>query len=161
MGCGKSTLGKKLANKLKIEFIDSDAEIEKKVGCTINEIFDTKGEEFFRNLEKEFLENLNLEKNFVLSTGGGMPCNYFNIDLLNQIGTTFYLKLSAFELTQRLLHSKKARPLTVNKNEDDLYQYIKSKLSERIPFYEKANFKIKGKEQNPTFIFEKLKEVKG
>ncbi|MFN5418433.1 MAG: shikimate kinase [Flavobacteriia bacterium] len=161
MGCGKSTLGKKIAKKLNIPFIDSDHEIERMEGISISEIFASKGEEYFRNLEHDFLVNLlntasSTSEKFVLSCGGGMPCFHENMQLLNQIGTTFYLKLSVQELAKRLTLAKSVRPLVKDKSAEELHSFIDDKLNERKGFYENANFILIGKEQNPTSILQKL-----
>lgn len=161
MGCGKSTLGKKLAKKLNIHFIDSDSEIERLEGIPVSEIFAKKGEEYFRQLEHDFLLQLKASQvhsnsSFVLSCGGGMPCFHDNMNLLQEIGTIFYIKLNAIELTKRLTLAKTIRPLVKGKSEDELLHFIQNKLAERSTFYEKANVVLSGKEQNPTSILQKL-----
>lgn len=93
MGAGKSGVGRKLANVLKYDFIDTDFYIEQKEGMKISEIFEQKGEDYFRALETSVLEELLAEKEHaVISTGGGMPLRNENAILLKQIGTVVYLK---------------------------------------------------------------------
>lgn len=121
MGCGKSTLGKKIAKKLNIPFIDSDQEIERLEGISVSEIFALKGEKYFRKLEHDFLLKLkesqsNTAEKIVLSCGGGMPCFFDNMQLLNELGASFYVKLSAFELAKRLTLAKTKRPLIQGKS---------------------------------------------
>lgn len=156
MGCGKSTLGKKLANKMNVQFLDSDKEIEKSVGFSVSEIFEKHGEDYFRKLEHEFLLKLKKEEKFVLSTGGGMPCFNDNIKLLKEIGDTIYLKLSPNELTRRLLAAKTKRPLVEQKSPEELLTFVSNKLEERNHFYLQASFILNGKEQNVKHILDLL-----
>ena len=128
MGCGKSTLGKKLANRLNIPFIDSDNEIEKIHKKTVGEIFGEHGESGFREMEMEFINTLDSLDGFVLATGGGMPCFNDAMTQLNEIGETFYLERSAKELAHRLSHAKKKRPLIEGLSNDDLLEFIEDKL---------------------------------
>lgn len=156
MGSGKSSLGKKIAKKLNYRFIDSDAEIEQVQQQSIPEIFKKKGEDFFRQLEADFIRSIPQDEPFVLSTGGGTPCYHDNLTFLKQIGIVFFLQLSSFELSQRLLQAKTQRPLITGKNEEELYLYIKKKLSERLPYYSQAHFILKGKEQKAEVVLGKL-----
>jgi shikimate kinase len=156
MGCGKSSLGKKIAKKLNYHFIDSDSEIEKIHQLSVPEIFKEKGEDFFRQLEADFIRSIPKDEPFVLSTGGGTPCYHDNLSFLHKIGKTFYLQLSPYELTQRLIKAKVQRPLLINKNEDELYNFIKEKLADRLPYYSQANYTLKGKEQKVDSVLNKL-----
>lgn len=111
MGAGKTTIGKALAEKLSWDFIDTDAEIEKEQGRKISEIFETEGEQAFRDMETRLLKKLEKsEERFVLSIGGGMPVKEENRELLRQIGTVVYLKATKEELVRRL-SGDTSRPL--------------------------------------------------
>ena len=111
MGAGKTTIGKALAEKLSWDFIDTDAEIEKEQGRKISEIFETEGEQAFRDMETRLLKKLEKsEEQFVLSIGGGMPVREENRELLRQIGTVVYLKATKEELVRRL-SGDTSRPL--------------------------------------------------
>jgi shikimate kinase len=157
MGCGKTTLGKKLANRLNFKFIDSDILIEQKNAKSVQEIFEKMGETYFREQETKIIDELSNENYYVLSTGGGMPCFNDNMSKLRNIGTIFYLKLSPFELAKRLNEAKKVRPLILNKSEDEIYEFVKEKLNQRKIFYEKADYVLKGKDQNVKKIIELIK----
>jgi len=111
MGSGKTTLGKKLSEKLAIPFIDSDQAIEKKMNKTIVQLFEELGEHKFRILETEFIHGLSNTSSFVLATGGGLPCFFDNILLLNDLGLTIYLKTSSEILANRILKENNCRPL--------------------------------------------------
>lgn len=154
MGSGKSTLGKKLAKKLNCRFIDSDMEIEALERMPVAEIFETKGEDYFRQCEKELLHSIRSESQFVLSTGGGMPCFGDNMEKIKTLGTTFYLYLSPKELTKRIRNAKTVRPLAQNKSEEELLIYIEKLLASRGFFYSQADYTLKGKEQQVNCILE-------
>ncbi len=155
MGVGKSTLGKKIAKRLNIPFIDSDAEIEKAHNKTIGEIFGEFGELRFREMEMEFIDSLKYKDEFVLATGGGMPCFGDAMDKLNALGQTFYLKRSPKEILHRLIHAKKKRPLIEGLSEQDLLIFIENKLEERREFYKKSFFTLEREEQTVE-QFEKI-----
>ena len=152
MGCGKSTLGKKLANKLKIPFIDSDKEIEEHFQKSIGELFAEQGESHFRELEREYIEALDLREDFVLATGGGMPCFGDNMEQLNNVGTTFYLERSPKELAHRLANAKAQRPLIAGMEKEELLEFIENKLQGREEYYKKATVILGRDEQTPEGI---------
>ncbi len=152
MGAGKSTLGKKIASRMGIPFIDSDLEIETHFQKSIGDIFTENGESFFRTLETEYIEALDLRDNFVLATGGGMPCFGRNMELLNSIGTTFYLNRSPKELVHRLYHSKTSRPLIAGLDEEELLPFIENRLALREEYYKKSSVILSRDEQTPDVI---------
>jgi len=88
MGSGKSFIGRNLAPILDFEYIDMDKYIEEKEALSITEIFEQKGEVYFREQEHLFIKNIDTTKNYVISTGGGVPCFYNNMDLMNEKGLT-------------------------------------------------------------------------
>lgn len=145
MGCGKSTLGKKLANKLDIPFFDLDKIIEEQIGISIAEIFKTKGEEYFRTLETQVLKQLIYKQaKFVIATGGGAPCFNNNIELINESGTSIYLKYNEGILASRLINAKANRPLIANKTKEDLIVFITNLLKAREQFYLKSKIVVEG-----------------
>ncbi len=137
MGVGKTTLGKKVSKVLHIPFIDSDLSIEKKTGLRISEIFKNHGEQYFRALEKEFLNELSTNE-CIISCGGGMPCFNNNIDNMKKKGHVIYLQASVPFLLNRIKNSKKERPLAPN-NDDDLKLKIEQLIHQRAKIYEDAN----------------------
>ncbi len=152
MGCGKSTLGKKLANKLNVPFVDSDKEIENHFQKTIGELFAEHGESHFREIEREYIEALDLREEFVLATGGGMPCFGDNMEQLNRVGTTFYLERSPKELAHRLSNAKAQRLLISGMEKDELLEFIENKLQEREEYYKKSKVILARNEQTPDGI---------
>jgi shikimate kinase len=159
MGSGKTTIGKKLAKALGVPFIDADQEIEKWTEMTIGEIFSVHGESYFRGLERTFITTLP-DEDFVLSTGGGMPCVADHMQLLNEIGTTLYLKRSPKELVHRLRNAKSKRPLIEGLEESELLEYVEAKLAEREEYYRQAHFVLDREEQNAETIIRYLQPQK-
>ena len=146
MGSGKSTAGKKLSAKLGYEFIDLDKFIEAEYQQTIPEIFSTKGESEFRAMEHNALKKLVEKDNIVVACGGGTPCYYNNMELMNNHGNTVYLKMSADSLVHRLMDSKEQRPLLANKSEAELRTFVNRQLEKREDFYDQAQYTVKGKD---------------
>ena len=110
MGSGKTTVGRMVAEKLCMDFIDTDQLIEKKCNKTIFDIFEEKGENFFREKERYLIKKTLKKKiNCVISTGGGMPCYKDNMKQLKSIGKTIYLKIDFDILKKRI--SARNRPL--------------------------------------------------
>ncbi len=146
MASGKSLIGRRLALIKNVPFIDLDAYIETKEGCTISELFNNKGEIYFRKKEHQYLkELLEKEEDMVLSLGGGTPCYGGNMNLILN-GTdchSVYLKASINTLTERLTKDRANRPLIADLKESDLQDYIAKHLFERQFYYEQAGTKIK------------------
>jgi shikimate kinase len=138
MGSGKTTVGKKLASKLRWSFIDLDHRIEMKTGMEIARIFSEKGESFFRELESETLMRLDNDERTVISTGGGTPCYNNNMDFMIATGLTVYLKMTPAQLKLRLMRSSHERPLIKNIGIDELERFISNKLSEREEWYSRS-----------------------
>jgi shikimate kinase len=145
MGCGKSTLGRKLARRLNLCFIDLDKYIEERNFRTIPAIFSEEGEEGFREREKKALEEIADFENLVVATGGGAPCFFGNMDLMNRTGVTLYIAPPVEILVERLLKSKNERPLIKGKSREELIRFIDENLQKRAPFYEKASVIIRDK----------------
>lgn len=149
MGSGKTTVGKMLAEKLGYGFVDMDTHLEEKHFKPVSEIFTKLGEPEFRRLEKECLHEVAEFENVVISTGGGAPCFFDNIDFMNARGLTVYLKLSTEELANRLAHSREGkRPLLADKKGEDLIQFISEGLASRERFYLKAALSISSEDEN-------------
>ncbi len=140
MGCGKSTIGKKLAQERQLQFYDLDDLIENQEGQAISKLFETKGELYFRKREAELLRwFISKNDNFVLALGGGTPCYTNNMDfLLEQNLLTVYLKAQLKILVGRLQNEKAQRPLISRFDESELTEFIAKHLFERRFYYEKA-----------------------
>ncbi len=138
MGSGKTTIGRKLANYLKYEFIDLDKFIEAKAGMSIVDYFAKHGEEEFRKMEREVLQNTLYPENVIIATGGGTPTYKDNMEWMNENGKVAYLSLPPKALANRLEHSTTDRPLLRNLKGDELVGFITAKLKEREPFYNQS-----------------------
>ena len=138
MGSGKSTVSQLLAEKLKLDFIELDKEIEKKENFSISEIFAQKGEIYFRKKETLVLEEtLSNTKKAIISLGGGTPCYGNNLELLknDEELKLVYLKVTPQNLTQRLYKERAKRPLIANLEEEKLEEYVRKHLFERQFYY--------------------------
>lgn len=143
MGSGKSTIGKRLAEKLNQKFIDLDVYIEQENNETIQEIFSRNGEIKFRKLERDaMVKTLNIEEDFVIALGGGTPAYYNNTELINERTFSVYLRLSIKEIIERLKNEKNRRPLIAHLDDEHLPEFIAKHLFERRIFYERANLTI-------------------
>jgi shikimate kinase len=144
MGCGKTTWSRKLAAHLGYDFIDLDHLLEEQAGMTIAEYFATHGEDSFRILESEVLKQTPYTQNTVVSTGGGLPCFFDNMEWMNAHGKTVYIKLSPKTLVDRLERSKNKRPLLREKQGEELLAFITERLAEREVFYLQASYIANG-----------------
>lgn len=140
MGCGKSTLGAALAEKLQWSFLDTDDWIEKEMGMAISDIFDTLGDWVFREKESEALAFALQQKNAIIATGGGLPCNSLHIDSIKKHSTSFYLQLPAEDALKRLRNETEHRPLLTELAEEELLPWIQQKIEYRNYFYKQADF---------------------
>ncbi len=154
MGCGKTTLGEQLAKAMSYNFIDLDDFIEKSEKRTISQIFEQEGEAGFRGLEQKHLNILKDYNKLVVSTGGGTPCFYNNMEFMNKTGITIYLEMDVRSLCYRLQHGQKHRPLLRDKSEAELAQFVKQHLQERLPYYQQSQLTINamGFDKNKTEI---------
>lgn len=162
MGSGKSLIGKKLAETLQYDFIDLDDHIEILKSQTIHEIFEQKGELFFRRLESRVLTDVLQEPaNLVVSLGGGTPCYGNNLDLIKKSSETktVYLKASVENLTSRLFAEKLHRPVISHlKTREALEEFIRKHLFERAFYYNQADLIINVDQKNPEEIVRELSD---
>lgn len=138
-GSGKSTLGKMLAQKLNYSYFDMDDVICAKEKQTIEEIFADKGENYFRELEYDILHQTFELKNTIVSTGGGVPCFFDNMNEMKKHGVTIFINPTTEELTNRLFgQGGENRPMLKGKTNKQVFDFIESKYKERAPYYEQA-----------------------
>jgi shikimate kinase len=143
MGSGKTHWGNLLSQRLQIPFFDLDTVITEVENKNISEIFAEKGEEYFRYREKEILEDLvQKEKEFIISSGGGTPCFFNNIEFMKKHGRVIWLNTSIDILKKRLMRERLTRPLIKDISEEELKSFIIRKLSERRMYYEQADVMV-------------------
>ncbi len=136
MGCGKSTIGKRLSYVLRKPFLDTDRMIEKKEDMTISELFDRKGEEYFRDMETACIKELMEESGeYVIAVGGGIVLREENRRLLKKLGKVIYLRADADTIYERLKKDN-TRPLLQG---DNPREKIRTMMAQRWDIYEEAS----------------------
>ena len=139
MAAGKTTLGKALARDLGLQFIDLDHYIESRYRSTVSQLFAERGEEAFRQIERNMLHEVAEFEDVIISTGGGTPCFFDNMDYMNEQGTTVFLEASVDTIHTRLTIARIQRPLVAQKTADELRNYIIQMLDQRKPYYSRAH----------------------
>lgn len=142
MGCGKSTLGKALDRGTDLQFIDLDNYIERRFHANIRDIFASRGEEAFRDMERRMLEEVSQFEDTVIGCGGGTPCYFDNMERMNASGTTVWLNASTGRLWERLRVGRRRRPLIASLSDDELRAFIDEQLAIRRPFYSQAQYEF-------------------
>lgn len=163
MGAGKTTLGKAFAREMNLSFVDQDWYIEERFHKTVQEIFAERGEQGFRELERQMLHEIAEFENVVISTGGGAPCFYDNMDFMNLKGDTVFLNVTPEVLFSRLKMASQNRPILRGKSNEELKAFIAKTLEKRAPFYSKAKYIFNADELEDIYQIKssvnKLKEL--
>ncbi len=139
MGAGKTTVGRDLARLAGLSFIDLDCYIERRYHKAVSQLFAERGEGAFREMERNLLHEVAEFENVLISTGGGAPCFFDNMEFMNARGTTVYLKVSVAELAKRLESCRHTRPVLKGRSGEELRAFIAESLEARSPFYTKAS----------------------
>ncbi len=144
MGCGKSTIGRKLSTRLGWRLIDTDSYVEQRAGMSIAKIFETHGEERFREMERAALEAvIESKESCVVSTGGGLPAWGDNMELMSRAGVTIYLSRTAENIASRLSAAGRAkRPKLRGLSDEELVQYMSENIAQRDPIYRRSTLTI-------------------
>jgi shikimate kinase len=160
MGCGKSTIGKELAIQTGHKFIDLDEWIESREEMSITQIFEKHGSIYFRKIERLFLEEvLTQSGKCLIALGGGTPCYYNNMELINLIATSVYIQINVPSLTQRLWKEKDSRPLIAGIDSIAALQEFTGKhLFERNAFYQEATITVTANEESIEEVVEKIRK---
>ncbi len=144
MGCGKSTLARKIARRLHVSAVDTDKRIEEREGASVADLFYYEGEARFRQVEREVLESIIASPvPAVVSTGGGLPVWRDNMSRLNGAGRTVYLRRSAANIASRLSpYGRQKRPRLRGLEGAELVAFMEQDMAGRAPFYEQAQLTI-------------------
>ena len=146
-GCGKTTLGRALARKLKLQFYDLDHYIEARFRTTVPEMFDKVGEEEFRRREAVMLREIGEMEDVVVACGGGTPCHHDNMEYMNSRGATVWLQASEPVLTDRIIRAKGRRPMFAGcKGRQEVIDRLRKTETERTPVYSSAHYRFNGDE---------------
>ena len=156
MGSGKTHWGKIWATTYRLGFIDLDEAIEIDEQKKVTEIFEQKGEAYFRQLETAKLQSYSKLTNTIIACGGGTPCFADNMPWMNAHGTTVYLTSTPDEILRRLIKAQQNRPLINDLNQAELLFFIQQKLKERQPFYTQAQISIPTNELTEEVFVEKI-----
>jgi shikimate kinase len=158
---GKTTLGRKLARMMNLDFIDLDEYIEEKEGQSIPEIYSSIGDETFRTLEWKSLKELVKKDNIVVSTGGGVPCHCNNMNLMEKYGEVIYLNVSDETLVNRLKRAVHDRPIVKGKTEAELRSYIEDLRSRCEHHYKRAKYIVDGENLNLPALLKSMTDPAG
>ena len=156
MGAGKTTLGKSLARRMNLRYIDTDHFIENRYHRKIGDIFAVEGEARFREIEHRVLIEISEFEDVVISTGGGLPCFNDNMTIMNNKGITVYLEVPVEELASRLGASKTVRPVLKKRSGSELFAFINDNMNVREPFYKQSKFRIYAGRMNSKNDVERL-----
>ncbi|MBA9075215.1 shikimate kinase [Flavobacterium gossypii] len=161
MGSGKSTIANLLSEKTQIRVCDLDKIIEERVGMSVKNIFDQKGEIYFRKLEHQiFKELISSDEQMILSLGGGTPCYANNHEMLNGSNIiSFYLKASIETLFSRLLSIKDNRPLIAEQEKEEMKEYIAKHLFDRSYYYNQATHVVVVDNQSPEEVVSAISKI--
>ncbi len=157
MGTGKSTLGRKIAKRTELPFLDTDKMVEEAEGATVADIITFAGEEYFRRAERRALEQTAEYECAIISTGGGLPVWSDNQAWIAEHGVSVYLKRTPEQILSRLSpHGRYKRPKLRGLNDEEVLQVMREGIAEREPIYSKADVVIDCAEMGDDVIIEQL-----
>ena len=143
-GSGKSSLGKRLARRMGLRFVDTDNVVEQQVGAPIADIFHYEGEEYFRIAERRAVEGLaNEAMDLVIATGGGLPTWRDNMEWMLRSGIVIYLRRSPEQILLRLSdYGRMKRPMFRGKSDEELVAFMREQMAERDKYYTQAHIEV-------------------
>jgi len=159
MASGKTNLGREMAEAAGFSFADLDELFEEKYKVSILEFFEKYGEELFRKFEREILLETAALDNVVISTGGGTPCFFSNMDFILENGRSVYLKMPVSLLAARLSAIRKKRPLLKDVSSPDMEAHVARQLKEREAWYIRADIVAEGPCFNAAEIVRRIQSV--
>jgi shikimate kinase len=155
-GSGKSTMANMLANRLAYRAVDLDEMIVGAEGMSIAEVFAQKGETYFREKEKEVLKQTFAMQRIVVATGGGTPCFFDNMALINKNGLAIFLNVPLSLIANRLERQPNTRPL-LGDNAAEAMDQLKAIYNKRYSFYDQAEVAVSGLELNAEYVYNKMR----
>lgn len=160
-GSGKSTLGRALVSALNYSFYDLDERIVLREKKSIEAIFAQHGEGYFREVERTVLQEALASENVVISTGGGAPCFFDNMNLIKKNGKSIFLKVPLVTLLARLKSgADTSRPMLKGKSESELKLFLETKLAERELYYNNADIVLEGSNILVDSVLKAINEIK-
>jgi len=138
MAVGKTTLGRALADRLGLRFIDLDEAVEQRAGMTVSEIFASGGQDGFRVMERDALREVAMCGDSIVACGGGTPCYYDNMALMNGAGTTVWLSASDDRLVSRLVEGRASRPIIAGLPDSEIVALARRQMAVREPYYSRS-----------------------
>lgn len=160
MGCGKSSIGRRIARRLGAEFIDTDALVERTEGAEIADIVRYEGEEYFRECERKALEQAAEHPDAVISTGGGLPMWRDNMDRVLSLGRSVYIRRSPEQILARLSpYGRHKRPKFRGLNDEELLAFMRTNMAEREPVYMRANVTLDCEGRSDEELMDEILEM--
>ena len=159
MGAGKTRLGADLSDRTGYPFVDTDDLFESRYRISIVDFFEKYNEESFRKIEKELLRETLIYPDAIISTGGGTPCFFDNMDFIRNNGKSIYMKMDTESLIKRLAAVKKKRPLLKDKSAKEMESYIREQVAEREWYYARADFTVDAENASVADILTLLPEL--
>jgi len=157
MGCGKTTLGKSLAEQLRFNYADIDVDFEERYKISITDFFSRYGEPLFRQIEQKLLHEYLASDDLVIATGGGTACHLDNMGFMLQHGITVYISMNPEQLAARLSVSGRKRPLLHLKQGEELVNHISEHLAQREFFYRKSHIIYDGTNAKASDLAEMIR----
>lgn len=155
---GKSTLGKRLSERMGRGYLDTDDWIVQREGMSVSDIFLTKGALYFRSCEAEVIGYLaEIMHPMVVATGGGLPCYHNNMERMNALGTTIYLDVKLDLLAKRIL--PKGRPMFENVSKEDIEKRLNRLRSERDSIYNQSQYRLKLEVEDEEEILDRVLRI--
>jgi len=148
-----------VAARIGYEPYDTDDLFEEKYHISVQDFFDKYGEDYFRKFESEILRTTGELHRAVISTGGGTPCFFDNMQWMKDNGATIFVRVSPLTSFHRIMNAKRKRPLVYGKSEEELCQYVENHYDSRLPYYEQADFTVKGENLNIDEIINYLSQL--
>ena len=143
MGCGKSTIGRKIARFAHLRFVDTDSMVEQREQASVADVMTFQGEEYFRSVERNVLDSTAEEDNIIVSTGGGLPIFGDNMQKISELGLSIYLRRTPKNIMSRLSpYGRQKRPKFRGLNDEELLAFMTTHMAEREPIYSKADVVI-------------------